>query len=96
MAHKSHLRPTGATTYILGAILNQAKKQQVSLTKNVIPGQYLRLSPCKKTLSNASQKEIFIYLSKLTLLRTQEHNTMFDEMKTKQKNKFTICLGIKQ
>lgn len=47
-ARKSHLRPTGATTYIFGAILNRTKKQQVSLTKNVIPGQYLGLSPCKK------------------------------------------------
>lgn len=41
----------------------------------------------QKKLSNISQKEIFVYLSKLTLFQTQEHNTMFDEMKTKQKKK---------
>lgn len=62
MAHKSHLRPTGATTYILGAILNQAKKQQVSLTKNVIPGQYLGLSPCKKTVERQSKGNIHLSL----------------------------------
>lgn len=72
----THPQPKRAITYILGAILNQTRKQQGRLTKNGTSGQYLGLpshTKKKRPLSNVNQKEtmprisVFLYLSKLSL-----------------------------
>lgn len=82
MAIESHIRIQRAITYILGAILNQTRKQQGQLTKNGIAAQYLgdltrsvshtkKKRPVKRQSKGNDAEDICIHipLKAITMLR---------------------------